>query len=212
MLRGAPTAGVAFIYVSVVYAVLIVLSGCVATTLLLATLHRTFSGALRLSQSVRLGVQLGLGGTFFVLFTRYAGEAALSVVLQSTIGNEASLTPWIPGITVGPFFLGALLNFLVATVVLASLLGGIGMALWYLSVVPWRDRNKDKSQVQPTAWNLAAVTPLVTFLWFILAGVPAVDLWIIVLDLPLMMASACVLPSVLVGFYLLRRRFATHLD
>lgn len=199
---GAPNGGLGYALMAVLYA-LIVSVGCLVLGFVLAVawklLHKRHA-------SFRVALALGLIVSIVVLFTSAGKGSTLSAFIGTTTVHA---TPWVSTLRAGPVYLGSLLNFSLAVVMLVGLVVGIVGAVWALTVVPWRDRYDHGYRIHPTTWNLLAVVPLLTAAWLWLNGVQKVVIpvgtttYVVVGPLEQWLV---VLPSLLVGAYLLRRR------
>lgn len=153
-----------------------------------------------------LGSCFGVAVAAVVLFTSFSGNLSLRARATESMG---SVGPWVPAVTAGPVHLGSALNFVIGAIAFGSVIGGVIGMLWALTSVPWRDRFDHGYSIRPTGWNLLVAVPVVSFVWMFYSGVSSVPLSIAThtlrIHIGLITAWLVLLPSVLVGAYLLRR-------
>jgi hypothetical protein len=210
-MNGAASAGIGFTVVASVYAgVLLIILSLTFTTLLTLTTGYV-SARVPLVQTLKYGLMSAMVGTALVMFTRHPGGGSLPEVFHG-FTDPPSIAPWIPAVSVGPVYLGLFANFVLAVVCLGCFLGSVIAMYRYLTVVPWRDRYEHGYQIHPTPWNLAVTAPFVVLLWMSLTGVPAVSLGGIILRQTTLWGGVFVLPTLLIGAYLLRRQLEPHVQ
>lgn len=153
-----------------------------------------------------LGSRLGPVVAAVLLFTSLGGELSLRAI---TIDGTGPVGPWVPAMMVGPVHLGSVLNFVIGAIAFGSVIGGVVGMIWALTSVPWRDRFDYGYSIRPTGWNLLVAVPVVSFVWMLYSDVSSVSLPIgthtLQITIGLITAWLVLLPSVLVGAYLLRR-------
>lgn len=155
-----------------------------------------------------VGVALGVCISIGVLFTRVGGDA-FQTLLSVTV--DPFPTPWVAPLLLGPVRVGALVNFVLAIALIICLLWSVVAMCRDLTAAPWSDRYDHGYRVQPAIWNAVLAAPFAVLGWMVGSGVHQVPfelplagtltltrhglLWLIVL-----------LPTVLTGAYILRRR------
>lgn len=147
-----------------------------------------------------------------------AGIVVLIVFTQNGIHTPKLLenwavtasSPWVGNFTLGMVYVGLLLNFLVGIVMYACILWSMYAMCRHLTAAPWIDRYDHGYRVRPGPWNLLVAGPFVVGVWMVLAGVPTIDVPLGLSTLTLsqqgFLTGLFVLPTVLTGLYILRRR------
>jgi hypothetical protein len=204
---GSRAGGVGFLVTAIVQLVLYFIGISISLAVFLWLLTAVFGGGL----SWRAGITILLFtvvGTNVITFTRYGGDFTLPALIERTGGVSA--TPWIGSIMIGPVYAGTLANFIIALVMAGCLLGSVVAMGRYLTDAPWSDRYDHGYRVSPGFWNLLLTAPFVILMWMHFAGVPEVTVPLGVTTASLsrstLLLAVFVLPTVLTGAYILRRR------
>ncbi|UPM43401.1 J domain-containing protein [Halocatena salina] len=155
-----------------------------------------------------VGVGLGVLTAIVVLFTPIGGETFQRLI--SLVGDPSS-SPWVDPFLLGPVRIGTLLNFLLGMTLISGLLWSSVAMCRDLTAAPWSDRYDHGYRIHPAIWNAALAAPFAVVAWMIGSGIHQIPL-----QLPFVatlmitrhsMASVIVLlPTVLTGVYILRRR------
>lgn len=155
-----------------------------------------------------VGVGLGVFTAIGVLFTPVGGETFQRLI---AVVGDPSPSPWVDPLLFGPVQIGTLLNFLLGMTLISGLLwSGVAMCR-DLTAAPWGDRYDHGYRVYPAVWNAALAAPFAVFGWMIGSGIHQIPI-----QLPLvaaltitrynMVSVIVLLPTVLTGVYILRRR------
>lgn len=155
-----------------------------------------------------VGVGLGVITAIGVLFTPVGGETFQQLI---AVVGDPSPSPWVDPLLFGPFRIGTLLNFLLGMTLISGLLwSGVAMCR-DLTAAPWSDRYNHGYRVHPAVWNAALAAPFAVLGWMIGSGIHQIPI-----QLPLiaaltitrynMVSVIVLLPTVLTGAYILRRR------
>lgn len=131
--------------------------------------------------------------TITVLFTSVGGGFTLGAMVEPTFPQK----PWLPAFTVGPIYLGTLLNWLFGIVLLVCGVGSYIAAGWALTSVPWSDRYAHGYRIRPTPWNLLFIVPWILFVLTSFVTIGGSTSWTTVWFFAH--------PSLFVGAYILRR-------
>ncbi|UPM43097.1 J domain-containing protein [Halocatena salina] len=204
LVGGAPTGGILFTgTVLVPIVVSFVLSDVVRPTT-----SSDYSASIEyllsvLTRSVSLLPPVVIG---FVVFTHW-GLDTPTLLEQSGV---MTATPWFGRLTLGGVYVGIVLNLLVGVLVCICLLWSVYAMCLHLTAAPWADRYSYGYQIRPGPWNLLVAGPFVVIGWMIIAGVSTIEIpagisTITITQQGLLMA-VFLLPSVLTGLYILRRR------
>ena len=210
-MNGAEAAGIAFTMGAGIYAVVLFLIFAFTFTFLLMGASRYLTGYIFAYRSLKYGLLTAPIGAVFVMFTRYTDGATLPDKVSDIIG-AASTNPWVSPFAVGPFYLGAFMNFVIALVIIGCLLGSVLTMCRYLTVVPWSDRYEHGYRVRPAIWNLIAIAPFIVLGWMYFTGVSVVDLGMIELRQAALWIGVFVLPTILAGAYIIRRQIEPRLQ
>lgn len=204
LIRGAPTGGFAFTgMVLLPVVVSLVLSDVVRPSL--SSDHSTgvkhILDALSRSVSALPPIVVGL-----FVFTELVFDTP--AILDSWGWTTA--TPWFGRLTLGGVHVGLVLNLLVGVLVCVCLLWSVYAMCLHLTAAPWADRYSYGYRVRPGPWNLLVAGPFVVIGWMILAGVSTIEIPMGISTIALtqqgLLMALFLLPSVLTGLYILRRR------
>ncbi|RRJ33474.1 J domain-containing protein [Halocatena pleomorpha] len=204
LIGGAPTGGILFTgTVLVPVVVSLVFSDVVRPTL--SSNHSAgvdhVLGALTRSVSLLPSVVIAL-----LVFTRWGFDTP-TVLEQS---GMMTATPWFGRLTLSGVYVGVVLNLLVGVLVCVCLLWSLYAMCLHLTAAPWADRYSYGYQIRPGPWNLLVAGPFVIIGWMIIAGVPTIDIPVGISTITItqrgLLLAVFLLPSVLTGLYILRRR------
>lgn len=211
-INGADAAGIAFTTMAGLYAAILLFGFSLGFTIFFMMARELFTERITVFHTAKYAIMIAPVGAAFVMFTRYGGDATLRASVQSAAGVPASTAPWIPPFSIGPLYLGLFLNFVLALTIIGCLFGSILAMCWYLTVVPWNDRYDHGYRVRPTIWNLFVAVPLSVLGWMVLADIPTVAFGPIALPQSSLWIGVSILPSVLVGAYIVRRQIEPRLQ
>lgn len=211
-INGAEDAGIGFTIASGIYTVTLLFTLSIAFTILLKGISRLFNSRIPLFQAVKYGIMSAPVGAAFVMFTQYADGGTLRDFVQAATMDSASTAPWLPSFTVGPVYLGSFANYVIAVVIIGCLFGSILLMSRYLTVVPWSDRYAHGYRVRPSIWNFTVVAPFTVLGWMVLASVSAIDIGGIELRRSTLWIGLFILPTILVGAYIVRRQLEPQLQ
>lgn len=156
-----------------------------------------------------IGVGLGMFIAVMVLFTEWGGSVSFQQLLARN--GEPIPTPWVGQFALGPLHLGMIVNFLLGIALISGLLWSVGAMCRDLTAVPWSDRYEHGYRVHPALWNAALASPFVVLGWMIASDIQRVSIdlpldWILLLSQNNLIMLVFLLPTVLTGAYILRRR------
>lgn len=211
-INGAKFAGIPFTISSGVYAGTLLLGfSILLTSMVAAIMDVLFEERISDAQAAKYGFMGASIATPLWMFTRHSGGGTLRDFIRHSVAGSPNTAPWIPPVVIGPLYLGSFANFVLAVVCIGCFFGSLIAMCWYLTVVPWRDHYERGYQVRPTIWNLVVAAPFVVLAWMALANVPAVTVGRITLRQSTLWFAVFVLPTPLIGAYLLRRRLEPKL-
>ncbi|RRJ30504.1 J domain-containing protein [Halocatena pleomorpha] len=155
-----------------------------------------------------VGVGLGVFTAIGVLFTPVGGETFQRLI--SLVG-EPTPAPWVDPLLLGPIRMGTLLNFLLGMTLISGLLWSSVAMCRDLTAAPWSDRYDHGYRVRPAVWNAVLAAPFAVFAWMIGSGIHRIPLQLpfsttLTITRNGMITVIVLLPTVLTGVYILRRR------
>lgn len=204
LIGGAPDGGILFTgAVLLPVVVSLVLSDVVRPTI--STDHSAginhVLGALARSVSVLPPFVVGL-----LVFTHWGFDIP---ALLDGLGVMTA-TPWFKRLTLGGVYVGLVLNLFVGLLVCGCLLWSVYAMCLHLTAAPWADRYSYGYQIRPGPWNLLVAGPFVVSGWMVIAGVSTIEIPMGVSTIAItqqgLLIALFLLPSVLTGLYILRRR------
>lgn len=119
-------------------------------------------------------------------------------------------TPWFGRLTLSGVYVGFVLNLLVGLLVCVCLLWSMYAMCLHLTAAPWADRYSYGYRIRPGPWNLLVAGPFVVIGWMVVAGVSTIEIPMGISTIAItqqgLLTALFLLPSVLTGLYILRRR------